>query len=390
MSSTTSILDDQTTDGSIDTEYFTASSHSSSTVDDIANCIKGIVIVVKNREIIPYNGSGEMISKKCTSCEQNIDDSITTDNKEAVNVDDLYRIISYITSTKEDVLFSGDTLSRIVSFLTAIDVLKLAQTCRRFGSRGEGELSLRDEALFKQPPPLHDDCQICELRLPTLLSGIVFMPCCGKDMCGGCCYASFYGNQGNEVDNPKCPFCRSPPETYDDEEIIQRYKKRADLNDPLAIYDLGYMYQDGEYGLPQDYTKALELWHRAAELGNAEAYCSIGHSYDCGKGVEVDKKKAKHYFEVASMRGNERARYNLGLIEESEGNTNRALKHYLIAVGDGHSKSLKKIQRLYSDGHATKDEHIKALRAYQKYFDEIKSTRRDEAAAANDKYRYYC
>ena len=45
MSSNTSILDDQTTDGSIDTNYFTASSGSSGTVDDTSNDIKGITIM---------------------------------------------------------------------------------------------------------------------------------------------------------------------------------------------------------------------------------------------------------------------------------------------------------------------------------------------------------
>jgi len=62
---------------------------------------------------------------------------------------------------------------------------------------------------------------------------------------------------------------------------------------------------------------------------------------------------------------------------------NRALKHYQIAVRSGDSESLMRIQRLYSDGHVPKDDYTKALRSYQEYLDEIKSTRRDEAVAAN-------
>ena len=47
------------------------------------------------------------------------------------------------------------------------------------------------------------------------------------------------------------------------------------------------------------------------------------------------------------------------------------------------------IQQLYKLGHATKDDYSKALQAYQKYLDEIRSEQRDKAAAANDKYKYY-
>ena len=41
------------------------------------------------------------------------------------------------------------------------------------------------------------------------------------------------------------------------------------------------------------------------------------------------------------------------------------------------------------DGHATKDDYAKALRAYQAYLAEIKSAQRDAAAAARANYRYY-
>jgi len=372
MSSNTSISDDQA-DRSIDTEYFTASSGSSITEDDTSNDIKGVVIIW-NREIIPYDGSGEVIKKKCTSCEQNIDDSITIDNKEAV--------------PKEEVLFNSATLSMIVAYLSSVDLPSLALTCKRFGLPEEGQLSLiellHDEALFKQPPP-NEDCPICMDRLPTLELGSSYMECCGKLMCSGCFYSSIHDNQGNAVDNPKCPFCRAPHPLNDDE-FIKRLKKRMEANDPIAVYKLGSYYRDGKFGLQQDYTKALEQYHRAAELGYAKAYDNIGIAYDTGHGVEVDKKKARHYYELAAMGGDVKARWYLGAMEYR---VDRALKHYLIAVRDGDVDSLKCIKRLYSDGHVPKYDYTKALRLHQEYLDEIKSTRRDEAAAANDKYRYY-
>ena len=101
-------------------------------------------------------------------------------------------------------------------------------------------------------------------------------------------------------------------------------------------------------------------------------------------------KKAMHYYELAAIGGNVKARHNLATEEKNDGNMNRALKHYIIAVGFGYSNSLKEIREFYVNGHATKDDYAKALRAHQKYIDGIKSDQRDEAASFdNGRYRYY-
>ena len=68
-----------------------------------------------------------------------------------------------------------------------------------------------------------------------------------------------------------------------------------EAGDSQAIYNLGCCYRDGIKGFPQNHTKALELWHQAGELGYTIAYNNIGYAYQHGEGVEVDKKKAKHY-----------------------------------------------------------------------------------------------
>jgi len=148
-------------------------------------------------------------------------------------------------------------------------------------------------------------------------------------------------------------------------------------------------YRDADDDFPQDYAKALELFVRAGELGHAAGYNDVGYAYENGRGVEIDEKKAKYYYELAAMGGDVDARYNLGAVEENAGNMNGALKHYMIAAVGGDDISLKKIQKLYTNGHATKDDYAKALRAYQAYLAEIKSTQRDKAAAFDDGYKYH-
>ena len=247
---------------------------------------------------------------------------------------------------------------------------------------------LHDEKLFKQPPPL-DDCPICFLRSPHLDSGSVYMSCCGTVVCRGCLHtvqsrAAAAGREKDEV----CPFCRTPI-AFSDDESLKRLEKRMDMNDSEAIFNLGCFYARGLYGLPQSYAKALKLWHRAAEFGCASAYSCIGISHDNGRGVEEDHAKSLLYYELAAMGGDPNARFFLGVYEERAGNVDRALKHYMIAVKDGNNETLKTIQRLYLNGHATKDDYAKALRSYQGYLDEIKSDQRDQAAASNDEYKYY-
>ena len=161
------------------------------------------------------------------------------------------------------------------------------------------------------------------------------------------------------------------------------------MGDAQAMNCLGNYYYDGRYGLPQGMNKALELWHQSAELGDAESYCKIGYAYFYGHGVERDEKKSNHYYELAAMGGEATARHNLGNTEIREGNYDRALKHFMIAIEGGYNDSLKQVKQLYMRGHATKDYYMNALQSYQAYLSEIKSGQRDNAAAFGDQYKYY-
>ena len=241
---------------------------------------------------------------------------------------------------------------------------------------------LHDIELFKQPP-LREDCPICMLPLPSQSTGSKYKVCCGKEICSGCIHAVALRDNGVGL----CPFCRTPtPDSK--EELVKRTKKRAEVGDANAMFDLGCCYSEGACGLQQNQTKALELYHRAGELGYADAYNNIGHAYHTGEGVERDEKKANHYYELAAMKGDAIARHNLGNSEARTGNWDRALKHYMISAEGGHNDSVKVVQQLYKHGHATKDDYTKALLAYQKYLDEIRSEQRDIAAASSDDFKY--
>ena len=170
---------------------------------------------------------------------------------------------------------------------------------------------LHDIELFKQPPP-REDCPICFVRLPLVTTGFRYRSCCGKVICNGCIRAPIYDDQGNIVDNRKCPFCRMPPPRSE----VENINKRVEAGDPLAIYNMGNWYRGGMHGFPQDMDKAMELWQRAGDRGYPVAYCNIGYAYKMGQGsIEVDEGKARHYYELGAIKGDMLTRHNLGCME---------------------------------------------------------------------------
>ena len=85
--------------------------------------------------------------------------------------------------------------------------------------------------------------------------------------------------------------------------MFERERKRVEIGDAIAVYNLGCAYANGSYGLPQNYTKAFELYKQAGELGCVAACYNVGYAYNFGRGVERDEKKAADYWELAAMGG---------------------------------------------------------------------------------------
>jgi hypothetical protein len=175
---------------------------------------------------------------------------------------------------------------------------------------------LHDEALFKDPP-LKEDCPICFLPMSTNLISCASHPpatrssvpihdsaiahkglategmelyyaCCGKSICKGCDYS--FDQSGNEE---KCPFCNSDRRKTDGE-MADELMKRAEAHDPTSTYLLANSYQHRLNGVPQDHTKAIELYAKAADLGHSDAHYHLGVYYSGG-----DTMKKKFHYEAA-------------------------------------------------------------------------------------------
>jgi len=386
-----------------------SSSNNTAAVDDIISGINKVALEDVNntppRDIIG-EGEEDMNSekKKCTSCEQNLEhiksheirhgNADTTDivSEDVVSCVD----VSICANCGKEGASNTCNKCKMVKYCNAVckkrhrhkhkkdceEHLRCVAEVQEEEIRRAAEL--HDLELFKQPPTIDDDCPICFQRLPFLDTGKRYKPCCGKVICSGCIHAVELSDE-----DALCPFCRTPT-PYTEDENVRQLMKRVDAGDAEGINNLGFYLSNGMNGLSQDYAKALELFHRAAELGNITSHYNLGNVYYNGRGAKIDKKKAINYYELAAMRGLVEARHNLAIIEKRRGNIyiGRAIKHYMIAVEGGSNISLANIQKFYSCGRVTKDEYTKALRAYQKYLDEVKSTQRDHAAAAREDYKY--
>ena len=227
---------------------------------------------------------------------------------------------------------------------------------------------LFDEALFKLPQK--EDCPICFQPLPVITEETQYQACCGKILCFGCTHTILAATG-------PCPFCRN--RLSSNEERNRSIEERTELGDRNAFYALGIGYMYGKCGFPIDRKKGFGLVLKAAELGLAEAHCSIASCYCDGLGVEMDRKKQKQHLEIAAIGGHVIAMYNLGAFEYNSGNYDRAKKHWMVAASAGYDIALTNIRKLFLAGHATKDEFETALRVHKDSADEMKSDQRDAA-----------
>ena len=255
---------------------------------------------------------------------------------------------------------------------------------------------LRDEALFKDPPP-KEDCPICFVPMPAKLISCISLPpatissvpiydfekaneeladepmaqfyvCCGKYVCRGCIHS--FVQSGNDE---KCPFCNSDQDNKTQEERVEENMKRVEANDPTSIWMLANSYQHGLNCFQRDQEKAIELFTKSAELGCSKAHEHLGVIYYEGG----DLKKAKFHHEAAAMAGYEVARYNIACCEFESGNMERALKHLRIAASAGHCKAMHQLRTFFEQGFVSRESIKSTLKAYNNSCAEMRSEARD-------------
>ena len=223
------------------------------------------------------------------------------------------------------------------------------------------------------------DCPICLLPFPNITptdeGDVIYIvyDCCSKLVCDGCVQA----NSRREVEAsllPSCPFCRHHPLPTTEAEGYLLKMKRAEMNDPVALHDVGV-----DHSKSGDIATAIKYFKKAAELGHAESHYQLSVFYIEGRGLEKDMKKFVYHLEQAAIGGHSVARHNLGAWEGRKGNDGRAVKHYTIAANLGFDVSLEALKKYYARGMVSREDFAAVIRQHQAALDATKSPQRHEA-----------
>ena len=179
-----------------------------------------------------------------------------------------------------------------------------------------------------------------------------------------------------------------------------------------AAYDLAMAYHYGE-GKEENFAKALELYHLAAENGLDYAMLALGKLFQDGDIVQEDHESALYWYEKARDAGNEEADRYIKideLLDKAEGaldsddgkvaleslqeaadlgdvnsmvmvgsmyssgafceiNHNIAFKYFLKAAEAGHESGMLGVALAYSSGNGVNNDKNKALEWYEKAVD---------------------
>ena len=221
-----------------------------------------------------------------------------------------------------------------------------------------------------------EECPICLLPLPIDDSEIRFMACCGKMICMGCICKHVVTETKNGVQqhDHKCIFCRQ----LMPKNSVKAMKKLMKKNNPHAHIQMANRYKEGD-GVIQSYTKTLEMYVDAAELGHADAYAGIGLCYKEGIAVERNMSKAFYFLEVGAKKGSIVAQKLLASFHLINANSNEGIEHLKVAAYAGDQDSMDTLMKLYKAKVLSKDDLTQILRAFQTSYDEMKSKDRDDA-----------
>ena len=136
----------------------------------------------------------------------------------------------------------------------------------------------------------------------------------------------------------------------DYETALLEWDVLAQFGEPKAQFGLGVMHTFGQ-GVPQDHTRAMDWYRRAAERGHAGAQLFLGHGLESGNGAEQNLEEAFFWFLRAAEQGESRAQNNLGRLYETGRGTDPdpdiALYWYEESARNGNTNARKNLARLH-------------------------------------------
>ena len=94
--------------------------------------------------------------------------------------------------------------------------------------------------------------------------------------------------------------------------IVELFESEIEQGNADAMNDLGARFYSGDRGFEQDLSKAVDLYHMAAQHGNRQAQENLGYCYYYGRDVKIDYEKAFQYFALGAFDGCLVSLYKIG------------------------------------------------------------------------------
>ena len=232
----------------------------------------------------------------------------------------------------------------------------------------------------------NEECPICMLPLPHEASYFIYCVTCGKTVCMGCIIstAKVHRSDGGDEETATekattCPYCRSDMAKDDEQYTLEKEMKRANIGNGEAMFRVGGHYFQGMLCLRQDKAEGLKWFHKAVEAGSRMAAYCLGISYANGDGVEQGIEKALEYFHKSAELGYIHAFSLIGTILMKKGEIEEGMLNYRKAAICGMSDDslFKALRDGFKCGYITKDEYAFTLRENQAACNEMKSDGRD-------------
>ena len=249
-----------------------------------------------------------------------------------------------------------------------------------------GKLDLGKELdigpLGKLPP--REECPICMCMLPLHEKLSTYHTCCGKRICGGCDFRDQIQNEKRAereqipVPPRTCAFCRAAPPASD-EILLTQLRKRVQLKDPIALHHMAMHYGEGDFGLPVDQAKCVELNLEASDLGSIQAQYQLGNFHHNGTmGLNQDENEGNKWWEKAAEGGHLTSRNNLASAEEDNGDYAAALRHWRLAASGGAKHSVDCLITCFEYGLLRHRDLAESLQATYVARAEMRSEDRDQ------------
>lgn len=154
------------------------------------------------------------------------------------------------------------------------------------------------------------------------------------------------------------------------------------------LYLKAWDYIQGKKGLPVDTTKAIELWMKSAEKGNAKAQYELGFQYGEGMVITKNYEQSTYWYRKAAEQGDPKSQFQLshiyetgkGVVKDNE----QAVYWCRLAAEQGYSIAQAFLGDYYYEGIGVEMNFKQAIYWYHK------ATEQNDAYAFYGLFRIYC